>query len=298
LFLDAKKKNPHLVIIAFQSSTIELFSSLGIGEVLTDDKVAGQYYGNSNENLRRLLLYTGKTYLQRDWKIEPPEDANVEGFYHPDHAGEFFGTAEELLLWLRKEKKILPTQPRLLVAVHGTHLVFQQPKVVDALIREAERQGAVAAAVVDGRSGNYKTEAKLFGPSAIIHTCHSMDQLDFRLDLDVPHLHSIFIRKQSIEQWQQSVDGLSSSELAFHVIGQELLGAIEPQVAGGTIHGNGSSEEIVPIPDRVEHLIGRALSLAKLRSTEPPLKKIAIVYYDREMGKGGIDARQFDRNAS
>lgn len=288
LFLDAKKKNPHLVIIAFQSSTIELFSSLGIGEVLTDDKVAGQYYGNSNENLRRLLLYTGKTYLQRDWKIEPPEDANVEGFYHPDHAGEFFGTAEELLLWLRKEKKILPTQPRLLVAVHGTHLVFQQPKVVDALIREAERQGAVAAAVVDGRSGNYKTEAKLFGPSSIIHTCHSMDQLDFRLDLDVPHLHSIFIRKQSIEQWQQSVDGLSSSELAFHVIGQELLGAIEPQVAGGTIHGNGSSEEIVPIPDRVEHLIGRALSLAKLRSTEPPLKKIAIVYYDREMGKGEL----------
>lgn len=288
LFVEAKKKNPKLVVIAFQSSTAELFSSLGIGDVLTDDKTAGQYYGSSTENLRRLLVYTGKTYLGRDWKVEPPEDAIVEGFYHPDHSGKFFATAEELLLWLRKEKKILPTQPRLLIAVHGTHLVFQQPKVVDALIREAERQGAVAAAVVDGRSSSYKTETKLFQPSAIIHTCHSMDQLDFRLDLDVPHLHSIFIRKQSIDQWQQSVDGLSSSELAFHVIGQELLGAIEPQVAGGTLSGNGSSQEIVPIPDRVEHLIGRALSLAKLRSSEPANKKIAIVYYDREMGKGEL----------
>ncbi|MBL8870063.1 MAG: cobaltochelatase subunit CobN, partial [Planctomycetaceae bacterium] len=209
-FVEAKKKNPKLVVIAFQSSTAELFSSLGIGDVLTDDKTAGQYYGSSTENLRRLLVYTGKTYLGRDWKVEPPEDAIVEGFYHPDHSGKFFSTAEELLLWLRKEKKILPTQPRLLVAVHGIHLVFQQPKVVDALIREAERQGAVAAAVVDGRSSSYKTETKLFQPSAIIHTCHSMDQLDFRLDLDVPHLHSIFIRKQSIDQWQQSVDGLSS----------------------------------------------------------------------------------------
>lgn len=287
-FRDAKKKNPKLVVIAFQSSTVELFSSLGINDVLTDDKTAGQYYGSSAENLRRLLLYTGKTYLQRDWNVEPPEEVSVEGFYHPDYRQKLFPTAEELLLWLRKEKKILPTQPRLLIAVHGTHLVFQQPKVVDALIREAERQGAVVAAVVDGRSGNYQTEAKRFQPSAIIHTCHSMDQLDFRFDLDVPHLHSIFIRKQSIDQWQRSVDGLSSSELAFHIIGQELLGAIEPQVGGGTIYGNGSSEEITPIPDRIEHLISRGLSLAKLRSVEPANKKIAIIYYDREMGKGEL----------
>lgn len=287
LFMEAKQKNSSLIVIAFQSSTKDLFASLGIGEVLSDDQTAGQYYGNSPENLRRLLIYTGKTYLKRDWKVEPPEDVAIEGFYHPD-SSKFFATAEELLVWQRKEKKILPTQPRLLIAVHGTHLAFQQPKVVDALIREAERQGAVAAAIVDGRSETYKQQAKLFEPSAIVHTCHSTDALDFRLDLDVPHLHSIFIRKQSIDKWQSSVDGLSSSELAFHVIGQELLGAIEPQVAGGTVHGNGSSEEIVPIPDRVEHLIGRALSLAKLRSTQTVNKKVAVVYYDREMGKGEL----------
>jgi cobaltochelatase CobN len=287
LFQSAKTKNPKLKVIAFQASTIELFKTLGIADVLVDDLIASKYYGNTPDNLRRLLVYTGKTYLGREWQIEPPETSERRGFYHPDHAG-LFESAEAFLLWQRVRSQIRPDQPRLLIAVHGTHLAFQQPAVVDALIRESENQGAVAVAIIDGRSASYESEVRAFAPAAVIHSCHSSDALSFRLDLDVPHLHSIFIRKQSIDQFQESLDGLSGSELAFHVIGQELIGAIEPQVGGGTRNGHGSSEAIEPIHDRIEHLVTRALAHARLRLTPPEVKRVAIVYYDREMGKGEL----------
>lgn len=287
LFQDARSKNPRLVVIAFQASTHELFKNLGIGDFLTSDEQAGAYYGSTRENLRRLLVYTGSTYLGRQWQIEPPELLDQAGIYHPSHDG-LFKSAEEFLVWLRSTRQIRPDQARLLIAVHGTHLTFQQPAVVDALILEAEKQGAVAGAIIDGRSKDYETQVREFQPAAVIHTCHSFDSLPFRVDLDVPHLHSIFIRKQSIDQFQQSLDGLAGSELAFHVIGQELIGAIEPQVGGGTRTGQGGFEAIEPIPDRVTHLVARALALDRLRLKPPEEKRIAIVYYDREMGKGEL----------
>jgi cobaltochelatase CobN len=287
LFQAARSKNPRLVVIAFQSSTHELFRNLGIADLLTRDEQAGAYYGSTRENLRRLLLYTGSTYLGRQWPVEPPESLVRQGFYHPGHDGPF-RSAEEFLVWLRATRQIRPDQARLLIAVHGTHLAFQQPAVVDALILEAERQGAVAGAIIDGRSKDYEAEVRAFQPSAVIHTCHSFDSLPFRVQLDVPHLHSIFIRKQSIDQFQQSLEGLSGSELAFHVISQELIGAVEPQVGGGTRSGQGGFEAIEPITDRVTHLVARALSLARLRLKSPEEKRIAIIYYDREMGKGEL----------
>ena len=287
LIEQARQKNPELKIIVFQASSGEFLRSLGVGEHLHTDAAAGRYYGSSSDNLRRLLGYTAVKYLGRDGKIEPPQEIDRDGLYHPDHA-ELFPSADAFLIWNRSRAKTASDQPRLLIAVHGTHLFFQQPRVVDALIREAEKQGAIAAAILDGRAKSYEDQAVAFGAHAMIHTCHSFDSSALRRQLDIPHLHSIFIRNQSIAQWQASVEGLSSSELGFHVIGQELIGGIEPQVTAGTTAGQGSDEAFQPIPERVEHLIRRALAQARLAQTPPQEKKVAIIYYDREMGKGEL----------
>lgn len=287
LFENAKKNNPQLVVIAFQSSTADLFQSLGLSDLLTPDTKASKYYGNVTSNLNRLLLYTGATYLGKEWPVEPPEESETTGLYHPD-APNRFETAKEFFDWRKASKNTPDHAPRVLVTIHSTHLNFQQPAVADAIIREAEKQGAVAAAIVDGRSSNYETEALAFAPSVVIHTCHSTDPLSLRTKLNVPHVHSIFIRSQSIDAFQTSLDGLSGHELSFHVIGQELIGAIEPQVGAGTRSPRGTAEALIPIPDRIEHLVRRSLSLAKLQTTPVKEKKIAIVYYDREMGKGEL----------
>lgn len=283
----AQTKNPNLRIFVLQANAVEFFQGLNPKSKIERDAGAAAYYGTSSENLRRMLLFIGVKHLGRDWKIEPPQETDREGLYHPDHDG-FFPSAGAFQVWSRDRGIFTDQKPRLLIAVHSTHLAFQQPRVVDALIREAERQGAVAVAIIDGRSKLYEEQAAAFGPHAVIHTCHSSDVVPFRKTLDVPHLQSIFIRKQSISEWQQSLDGLSSSELAFHIIGQELIGGIEPQVTAGTNAGHGSAEAFQPIPDRVEHLIRRALGHAKLAQIPVPQKKLAVIYYDREMGKGEL----------
>ena len=283
----AQAKNPNLRIYVFPANAVEFFQGLNLKAKVERDAGAAAYYGSSSENLRRMLLFIGTKHLGRDLKIEPPQEVDREGLYHPDHDG-FFPSVGAFQVWSRSRGVFAEEKPRLLVAVHGTHLAFQQPRVVDALIREAERQGAVAVAIIDGRSKLHEEQAAAFGPHAVIHTCHSSDVVAFRKALNVPHLQSIFIRKQSINEWQQSLDGLASSELAFHIIGQELIGGIEPQVAAGTSSGHGSSEAFQPIPDRVEHLIRRALGHARLAQVPVPQKKLAVIYYDREMGKGEL----------
>lgn len=287
LIEQAKAKHPGLKIIPFAANGVEFLRGLNLGQHLEKDSEAARYYGSSNENLRRLLTYTAAKYLGRDLKIEPPQEVDREGLYHPDHA-ELFPSAGAFEAWSRSRGRDVADRPRLLIVVHATHLTFQQPRVVDALIRETEKQRAVAVAIIDGRSETYVEQAAAFAPHAVIHTCHSSDPVTLRRTLDVPHLQSIFLRKQSISQWQASVEGLSSSELAFHVIGQELIGGIEPQVVAGTVSGQGSAEAFEPIPDRVEHLVRRALGQAKLSRTPAPQKRVAIVYYDREMGKGEL----------
>lgn len=287
LFQQAKQRNPELRIVVFMDKSAAFLRGLGLGKLLTDDAEAPKYYGSSNENLRRLLVYTAVKYLGRPGKIEPAQEVENRGFYHPDHA-ELFPTAKAFLAWRETRGPASKGQLRVLVAVHATHLMFQQPRVVEALVREAERQGAVAAGIIDGRSPDYTKEALAFRPDVMIHTCHSMDQLPFRLELDVPHLHSIFFRKQAIDQWWASPVGLATSEVAFHIIGQELIGAIEPQIGAGTKSGLGSGEALQPIPERVEHLVRRALAHARLRHVAQAEKRVAIIYYDREMGKGEL----------
>lgn len=283
----ATARNKDLRIFVFPANAVEFFQGLRLQTKVERDAEAAAYYGSSSENLRRLLLFIGAKHLRRDFTIEPPQEVEREGLYHPDHNG-FFPSAGAFQTWSRSRGVFTEDKPRLLIAVHSTHLAFQQPRVVDALIRESERQGAIAVGIIDGRSKLYEEQAASFGPHAVIHTCHSSDTVSFRKALDVPHLQSIFIRKQSINEWQHSVDGLSSSELAFHIIGQELIGGIEPQVAAGTNSGHGSAEAFQPIPDRVEHLVRRALAHAKLAQVPVSQKKLAVIYYDREMGKGEL----------
>ncbi len=41
----------------------------------------------------------------------------------------------------------------------------------------------------------------------MIHTCHSGETVEERIQLDAPHLHSLFFRRNSIEFWQNNLGG-------------------------------------------------------------------------------------------
>ncbi|MEZ6045253.1 MAG: cobaltochelatase subunit CobN [Planctomycetaceae bacterium] len=206
--------------------------------------------------------------------------------YHPDHEG-YFAKSESFLDWARQQKLNVEDAPRVIIAVHSTHLEFQQPEVVNALIRTFESAGALAVAMLD-YGPDYEQNVLDFNPDVIVHTCHSRESESFRTKVNVPHVHSIFFRNQSISDWESNLEGLAANEMAFQIVGQELLGAIEPQVGAGTKAGGGSPEAFIPISDRIEHLVNRSLAWVNLRHKSNDEKKIAIFYYNREMGKAEL----------
>jgi cobaltochelatase CobN len=287
LFTAAKEKNPELRILAISRRGAESrLGDLVRKGVIEYDPEVRKYYGSSKENLRRLLTYVLAKYMGRDIEIEPPEEVVEEGLYHPDHDG-FFEDVQGFLRWARRKGWDVENAPRAIIAVHSTHLFFQQPKVVDALIREFERQGVLAVAMIDLR-GRYESMALEFKPNVVVHTCHSREEIPFRGKLRVPHLHSIFFRKQSIDEWRDSIKGIDPGAVALHITSQEIIGGIEPQVTCGTLRGGGSEEAFTPIPERIEHLVKRALSWIELQRKGNSEKRIAIIYYDRELGKSKL----------
>lgn len=287
LITSARKQNPRLRIISISGPVDRDLPELVASGVIEHDPRLREYYGSSPENLRRFLIYTRVKYLNRPGNIVPPSAADrVTGLYHPDR-GELFADVGEFVRWSRDRGRKVTDVSRVVIAVHSTHLIFQQPKVVEALIRAFEKRGVLAVAMIDLGPG-YEQSVLEFKPQAIVHTCHNREPSSFREQAGVVHLHSIFFRKQSIDEWQHSLQGITSSEMAFHVIGQELRGAIEPQIGAGTLTGGGSSEAFTPIPDRIEHLVGRAVAWMKLARQPNRAKKIAFVYYDREMGQAEL----------
>jgi cobaltochelatase CobN len=287
LFRAAKEKNPELRVISMSGTRGRGASQLGKTQLVEHDAELEKYHGTSPENLRRLLIYVRINYLKRPGTVLPPDDADkIEGLFHPDHAG-MFPSVAEFVAWANEQRPQLKDAPRAVIAVHAKHLVLQQPKVVEALIRSFEARGILAVAMVDG-SKEYEPKLQEFQPQAVIHTCHSGDTLAMRERLGVPHLHSIFFRQQAIDQWQQSREGLTASEIAFQVTTQELTGAIEPQIGAGTLEGGGSAESFTPLGDRIDHLTARAAAWMNLARTSNRDKKIAILYYNREMGKSEL----------
>lgn len=287
LIAAARERNPDLRILSISGLAERHLPELTKQGVIESDPKLREYYGSSPEDLRRFLIYANVTYLQRPGNILPPlRQDRHEGLFHPDHEG-LFESSGEFVRWAREQGRKTDEVPRVAIAVHSAHLLFQQPRVVEALIREFEKHDVLAVAMIDAGT-RYEQSVLEFKPRAILHTCHSRETTSFREKAGVPHLHSIFFRKQSIDDWQTNRQGLASSEMSFHIIGQELRGAIEPQIGSGTLAGGGSSEAFTPIPDRIEHLVARAMAWMKLASVSNSEKKIAVVYYDREMGKAEL----------
>jgi cobaltochelatase CobN len=283
----SKASRPEQRIISISGVDGGVLAELARKGVVEYDPELQAYYGTSRENLRRLMVYVAVKYLGQSGDVLPPAEGDApRGLYHPDFQGTFPST-EKFLAWAGEHGRKIDDIPRAMVTIHATHLAFQQPQVADALVREFEKQGVLAVAIID-TDPQYLAELKKFAPQVVIHTCHSTDSVAVRKELGIPHLSSIFFRQQSIDQWQPSVVGLVPSEQSFQIVGQELIGGIEPQTGAGTKFGGGSDEAFLPIPERIAHLVARAVAWIKLAQLPNDMKRVAVIYYDRELGKSEL----------
>lgn len=285
-----KQQNPALRVFALAGAAA-LSTYGGDALVETDAKLAAYYKAPRQENFAALLLAVRQRVRGEPDTAPAPLPLDLGVLHRPGREAAF-RTVAELLADAEARGVDVARAPRVAVAVHSTHFLLQQPRVVQALVEALDRRGALAFAAVDGGEGldGYAYEKLLLElrPAVVIHTCHSTEKVPFRDALDAIHVHSVFFRSQSIDAWRTSPQGIAPSEIMFQVATQELLGAIAPIPTCGTVRGGGSDEDFTPIPDRIERVVGRALALARLRQVPPDAKKVAIVYYDREASRSSL----------
>ncbi len=250
------------------------------------DETLARYYGLSKESMKNMLLYAMIHYFGRPGSVDPPGTGKLVKIFHPD-----YGDLDDLdTYWQRAEKAGWNREksPRVALGTWRHHLLFHQPKVVEALIRELEKLG-MAAVSFTADDPSFRENLMEFKPDLVIMNSHTREPPAFWDELGVPRFHAIWFTNESIAEWRKSNQpGMKKSGMFHLLVSAELKGATECLTAGGTEHGGDSGEEIVPIPNRIRRIANRAKAWINLQDTANQDKKIALMIYDRQVDKSGL----------
>ena len=117
---------------------------------------------------------------------------------------------------------------------------------------------------------------------------------DMLLEADVPYLHPMFMSRRTVEEWQNSIQGNTPSEVLISVMLPEFDGALEtiPVGAKSAPRYNEKydvvTDEIQIIDERLERLCAKARNYIALSRKTASEKKIAIICYNYPPGEGNL----------
>ncbi|MEG9437339.1 cobaltochelatase subunit CobN [Edaphobacter sp. HDX4] len=253
------------------------------------------YWNNGGEEnmLGFLLVLYRAAGGANNISIPPPIQMANKGIYHPD-APKLFPTMTEYLAWYRKAK---PNQGALVtVNFFYTYLKDNDTAVVDALVRELERQGMAAAGVV---GSPHSSLAAVFNqPTSdpirvMMMFTLALAKPDDRVLLEKQNIHvmGMMLTRQTRAEWEAADRGVTPDRVTPMLSSPEAYGATEPMMVGTTEGGSkGVPPHLEPIPERVHAAAMRAHRWVELAEKKNESKKLAIIYYNNPPGKGNIGA--------
>ncbi|MCK4257648.1 MAG: magnesium chelatase subunit H [Halanaerobiales bacterium] len=112
--------------------------------------------------------------------------------------------------------------------------------------------------------------------------------------LKIPIIHPFFMTRRKISEWQNSKEGLNSSEFLVTLMLPELDGCIENILVGALVEENYNHEfdleinKIDLIDERVDKLISRVLNWMELRKKQNKDKRVAIICYNYPPSEAGL----------
>jgi cobaltochelatase CobN len=118
--------------------------------------------------------------------------------------------------------------------------------------------------------------------------------IDLLKEVDAPYFHPYFMSRRTVKEWEDSIQGCSTSEVLISVMLPELDGCIETYPVGAMAEPKYDMEfdimtdELVIIDERVDKLISRIKSYILLRKKENKDKKIAIICYNYPPGESNL----------
>ena len=228
---------------------------------------------------------------------EPVKPAN-EGIYHPDHEG-----IPELDEYLNK--RINPEKLTVGLWFYQTYWINNNLSFIDAIIRAIEAQGANVIAVFhlrykDADRGNmgadYIVDHFFMDKSGNSRIDVLINPLMFSLAMAGDEYEGLLSRlgvvciqamlsMRSRQEWQDSVQGMSSADVSFSAAQPEFDGNIITvpvatreqdevcSLTGGLIATN------QPLPERVDKMVRLSLNWARLRRIANSERKVAIIFH-------------------
>ena len=258
-----------------------------------------QYWlAGSNENVEAMMRFLISRYCSKtDWQgghAPSPVEYPEVGLYHPDLAGRITTDPSHL----PKPKGATLTIGLL---VMRSYVLSSDTAHYDAVVQSFESKGMrvipTFASGLDGRpaierffqqDGVTTIDAlvSLTGFSLVGGPAYNDSEAAVSVlkALNVPYIAAHPLEFQTLEQWEDSAQGLGPIETTMLIALPELDGATNPTVFAGRHEGrpdhqNGNSKPMAPAYERIAKLTERVEKLAYLRKTEVADKKVAIVLF-------------------
>lgn len=286
------RKNPSLVLpLDHRDSQLPLKKA---GLLTEDTRVQRYWKYHGFINLKRLLEYTKVKYLGKGGEVLPPVVIPDFGIYHPE-ASEIYSTAQEFLQWYRTRPHYRPSLPWAVLFIHQSFWVTNDCKVIDALVRSFESHGVQIATVFADRIDRIVELVRPLHPQLFLLQVHSalteggtQENPGPLRGFGIPFLKPISLLGAIVEDWRKDPRGLTPKDVNLHLTIMEAQGVIEPLVVGGLEARTFGFRLHVPIGERIERFTRRALAWLRLRRKKNSQKKIAILYYNKYLGKSDL----------
>lgn len=276
-------------------------TTLVTGNLPAKDHPAVQSYWDniSPENARRLLAYLGAKFLALPLTVEPPVEFPDQAFYHPDASGHFENQAA-FLAWYGKadaahpHRLYDPAKPSLAISFNRQDYTKRNLAVIDALVREIERQGANAIPLMSKggvvftphllREGRPLVDAVIFTGLRLNYFNYDAGLAQAKA-LGVPLLWAPNHFRLTPAAFAQDPGGMAPA-MTSSAIFAERDGIIEPIVISGRRSAAGpNDEDKEPMPEQIRWRVARALAWSALRRTPQADKRIVLTYHSEGGGK-------------
>jgi len=305
--------------VYFESSLPDEISELLPQSGVTPDEyrdIRSYFSISSRENFRSMLLHIAKAHFGMDCEVPLPQPLPEDGFYMPE------GILAEHEALALKAQAAEGTKPVVGLILHQTHIMNNNTRHIDAVIRELRSMDVIALPMFtrmandeDDKRGvrhamerYFMHDGKRLPDVLMVMTGFSMTHMSWPgngqteqteslfAGWDIPALQ-VMATRLTLEDYRKKPQGMDSMSLNTNIFQPELDGQIitVPCAATQVLSDEGASRKVFePMQDRVRRVCEMAVSWAKLRRTPNSEKKIAILFHtmpgDDRIGCGeGLD---------
>lgn len=248
------------------------------------------YYGNGGEaNFKTLGRWLSK-WANADSDLDTlpgPRILPASGYYAgPGQPA--YETGHGLEEAWRRDGQV--TWPRAAVIIAANNVSSMQTQVLDALVAAGHRSKiAVFGVWYDQQdSGGLARAIGSLDVSAVVNLTHLQNGKALAKEfaaMNVPVIQALNYRQGNAQQWRDATSGVPMSLMATFVALPETWGVTDPMVISATEEG-----ELQPIPEQVDALAAKLVSLARLRTRSASEKHLALLFWNSPDGEKNLSA--------